>query len=147
MRPFVATTWADCFPDCPLDLLAAVTTELMVGTDPELAGPDRLFPIPRRTVQAEHRRTREIAGISGYTIHDHRHTAAVTLARVGIPLDRIQKQFGHKHITMAMRYAAFHPDYNDGGRYFELAGEGLGLAYLGGHLVGHPEIASVDASN
>lgn len=94
----------------------------------ELSGTDRLFRIKRRTIQAEHNRARDEAGIVEYTIHDHRHTAAVALARSGIPLPLLQKQLGHKHIEMTMKYAQFHPSYNDVAPHFAKMGEMLGLA-------------------
>ena len=84
----------------------------------QLSGTDHLFTIRRRSVQAEHTRTRKLVGIEGYTIHDHRHTAAVHLARAGMPLGLLKAQLGHKTIQMTMRYAQFHPDYNDVGGYF-----------------------------
>lgn len=93
-----------------------------------LSGVERLFTIPRRTVQKEHNRTRKLAGIAGgYTIHDHRHTAAVHLARAGMPLHLVQQQLGHTKIETTMRYARFHPDYTDVALYFERVGERLGL--------------------
>jgi integrase len=75
----------------------------------ELSGKDGLFTMKRRTVQAEHDRACALVGIHEYTIHDHRHTAAVALARAGMPLHILQSQLGHKHIEMTMKYAAFHP--------------------------------------
>lgn len=92
-----------------------------------LSGADPLFSIPRRTVQKEHNRACELAGIIDYTIHDHRHTAAVHLARAGLPLQLLQKQLGHATIQQTMRYADFHPDYSDVGRFFERVADGLGL--------------------
>ena len=92
-----------------------------------LRGTDRLFTIGRRIVQREHDRACLIAGIHEYTLHDHRHTAAVHLARAGIPLQLLQQQLGHKHIEMTMKYARFHPDYSDVAGYFDLVGEHLGL--------------------
>jgi len=91
------------------------------------SGTDPVFQIPRRTVQKEHGRACRIAGIIDYTIHDHRHTAAVHLARSGLPLDMLQKQLGHKHIQQTMKYAAFHPEYNDVGRFFDVVAERLGV--------------------
>ena len=58
-------------------------------------------------------------GIHGYTIHDHRHTAAVHLARSGMPLGLLQNQLGHATIAMTMKYATFHPKYADVGTYFD----------------------------
>ena len=69
------------------------------------SGIDLIFDIPRSTIQGEHKRACKLAGIHGYTIHDHRHTAAVHLARAGMPLDLLQKQLGHTTIQMTMRYA------------------------------------------
>jgi integrase len=93
-----------------------------------LSGEDRLFAMARRTVQKEHSRACQIAGIHDYTIHDHRHTAAVHLARAGMPLHLLQQQLGHARIDMTMRYARFHPEYGDVRTYFERVAEGLGLA-------------------
>ncbi|MFH1764905.1 MAG: site-specific integrase [Gemmatimonadota bacterium] len=92
-----------------------------------LRGTDRLFTIKRRTVQGEHPRACRIAGISDYRIHDHRHTCAVHLCKAGIPLNLLQQQLGHKHITMTMKYARFHPAYADVGGYFDAVGKTLGL--------------------
>lgn len=92
-----------------------------------LAGSDRLFTILRRTVQREHARACKLAGIGGYTIHDHRHTAAVALARAGMPLPLLQKQLGHRNVQTTMKYAGFNPDYSDVGRYFERVAESFGL--------------------
>ncbi len=97
----------------------------------ELAGTDRLFTMPRRTTQKEHSRACKLAGIHGYTIHDHRHTAAVHLARAGMPLNLLMRQLGHSTIKMTMRYAAFHPEYSDVEKYFERVGETLGLGSPG----------------
>ena len=98
-------------------------------------GTDPLFAIPRRTIQKEHTRACKLAGIHGYTIHDHRHTAAVHLARMGMPLNLLQQQLGHATIAMTMRYASLHPDYPDVGKHFEDAGERLGLAGSGNRTV------------
>jgi len=62
----------------------------------------------------------------GYTLHDHRHTAAVYLARAGMPLPQLAQQLGHATIAMTMRYARFHADYTDVGRYFDRVAEALG---------------------
>jgi len=94
----------------------------------DLSGTDPLFFIDRRTVQAEHNRACKLAGIPDYTIHDHRHTAAVHLARAGMPLHLLQQQLGHKHIEMTMKYARFHPDYSDVAGYFDRVGARLGLS-------------------
>lgn len=86
-----------------------------------------IFRIPRRTVQKEHDRARGRIGRPGYTIHDHRHTAAVHLARAGMPLHLLQEQLGHANVEQTMRYARFHPDYGDVAEYFDRVDERLGL--------------------
>ena len=93
------------------------------------SGTDPVFPIPRELARDEHKRACRIAGIAAYTMHDHRHTAAVHLARAGMPLHLLQQQLGHSTIAMTMRYARFHPNYGDVGRYFERVAEGLGVRH------------------
>ena len=58
---------------------------------------------------------------------------AVALARAGIPLHILQRQLGHKHIEMTMKYATFHPDYNDVAPHFERMGRMLGLYSANGY--------------
>lgn len=96
-----------------------------------LSGTDLIFSFKRKTVQQEHARACKIAGIVEYTIHDHRHTAAVSLARAGMPLHLLQRQLGHANITMTMRYAQFHPDYGDVSRYFDRVARTFGLSSTG----------------
>lgn len=107
------------------DWVAAALREHIAAS--HLSGPDRLFTMPRRTVQKEHNGACGIAEIHNYTIHDHRHTAAVHLARAGMPLNLLQEQLGHTRIDMTMRYARFHPAYGDVREYFEKVSEGLGV--------------------
>lgn len=90
-------------------------------------GTDPVITIPRRTVEKEHNRACEVAGIHDYPIHDHRHTTAVQLARSGMPLNLIQRKLGHTRIEQTKRYARFHPEYGDVGKYFEDVEERLGL--------------------
>lgn len=87
-----------------------------------------IFQVPRRTVQKEHNQARRRIGRPGYTIHDHRHTAAVHLARAGMPLHLLQQQLGHANVEQTMRYARFHPDYGDVAEYFDRVDERLGMA-------------------
>lgn len=99
---------------------------------------DRLFDIPRRTVQKEHRRVcdelekRRVLGTSsrteGYTIHDHRHTAAVHLARAEMPLDLLQGQLGHSTLNETMKYAKYHPTYSHRHPYLERMEANLGFS-------------------
>ncbi len=92
-----------------------------------LSGNDHLFRFARTTTQKEHARACGIGGLSGYTIHDHRHTAAVHLARAGMPLHLLQQQLGHANISQTMRYAQFHLSYSDVADYFDRVSESLGL--------------------
>ncbi len=102
---------------------------LRVHVDSEgLSGTDRLFTFPQRTVQREHSRACKLAGIINYTIHDHKHTAAVALSRAGMPLHLLQQQLGHSAIAMTMRYARFHPDYGDVNQYFERVADLYGVS-------------------
>src|SRR3989441_6571674 len=55
-----------------------------------------------------------------------RHTAAVYLAPAGMPLPQLAQQLGHATIAMTMRYARFHADYTDVGRYFDRVARALG---------------------
>ena len=109
-----------------------------------VSGRDLIFTIPRRTVQAEPSRACNLAGIFDYTIHDHKHTAAVALARAGIPLNLLQRQLGHKHIAMTMRYAQFHPDYSDTSIYFDRVGAKFGLL-TPGNSSGNTPVAPLGA--
>jgi hypothetical protein len=68
-----------------------------------------------------------LVGLHEYTIHDHRHTAAVALARAGMPLHILRKLPGHKHVEMTKKCAAFHPGYNEVAPHFERMGRMLGL--------------------
>ncbi|UCF18825.1 MAG: site-specific integrase [Gemmatimonadota bacterium] len=93
----------------------------------ELSGTDRIFTIPYDTCYDEHKRACKLAGIVNYTIHDHRHTAAVALARSGMPLHMLAEQLGHATIQMTMRYAKFNPDYGDVSPYFQRVAQSFGL--------------------
>lgn len=110
-------------------------------------GADRVFQIPRRTVQKEHDTARKRIGRPDYTIHDHRHTAAVQLAKSGLPLNLLQKQLGHSDISQTMRYAEFHPSYGDVAPFFERMGERLGLAESGDKSGDTEDSASREAEN
>jgi integrase len=93
-----------------------------------LSGTDRVFTIPYDTCYDEHKRACKLAGIVNYTIHDHRHTASVALARSGMPLHMLAEQLGHTTIQMTMRYAKFNPDYGDVSPYFHRVAESFGLS-------------------
>ncbi len=92
-----------------------------------LSGTDRLFAIPRRVVQREHHRARTLAGIDlDYSVKDHRHSFAVSVARVGMPLPQIAQQLGHTDIKVTMIYARFSPSYSDNAPYFDAVAQSLG---------------------
>lgn len=91
------------------------------------SGTDPVFTWPRGTIRKEHYRACRIAGIAKYTMHDHRHTAAVHLSRVGMPLHLVQKQLGHATIAMTMKYAEFNPEYGDVTTYFERVAGAFGV--------------------
>lgn len=101
-------------------------------------GPDgRLFPHVRRDVQDAHSEACEAAKIEDYMAHDHRHTYAVSMARAGMPLGILQQQLGHKTIAMTMRYASFHPDYQDTAPYEAKVAKQYGFgAAEGGDSIG-----------
>ena len=103
-----------------------------------------IFQVPRRTVQKEHDRARKRIGRSGYTIHDHRHTAAVHLARAGMPLHLLQQQLGHANVEQTMRYARFNPEYGDVAEYFDRVGADLGSGAGSGHSLGHTPAEETD---
>jgi integrase len=84
--------------------------------------------VPYDTVCDEHKRACKLAGIHDYTLHDHRHTAAVSLCRAGLPLNMIQQQLGHKSLKMTERYAKFNTSYSDAHPYFGRVAESFGLA-------------------
>ena len=104
-----------------------------------LAGDDLLFRMPRRTAQKEHTRACKLAGIHRYTIHDHRHTFGVHMARSGMPLHLLQEQLGHARIETTLRYSRFHPAYSDVGHYYEDVAGRLGLTP---HSAPHPRTQS-----
>jgi integrase len=93
-----------------------------------LSGTDPIFTIPYDTVYDEHKRACKLAGIHDYTTHDHRHTAAVSLVRAGMPLNILAQQLGHKTIKMTMRYATYNTAYADAAPYFGRVAESYGLA-------------------
>jgi hypothetical protein len=47
------------------------------------------------------------------------------MARIGMPIPQLQRQLGHKHITVTMRYAEFHLEYSDNAPYFDAWGQAL----------------------
>ena len=125
VRPVFVPRWA-------AEAVAAhVEAEGASDTDP-------VFTILRRSVQSEHTRACKLAGIHDYVLHDHRHSAAVALARAGMPLHLLQAQLGHKHIEQTLKYARFNPEYADVSKYFERVGDRFGLAGPGNRSSNRP---------
>ena len=74
------------------------TIELMRGYDDEL-----VFGLKSQTLDAMFRKYRERAGLSGFTFHDSRHTAATRMAQILNVLD-LCKVFGWTNATRALTY-------------------------------------------
>jgi integrase len=103
-------------------------------TESGLTGHDRLFTSHRRALHHAHSKAVANAGLPHHTLHDFRHTAAVLLAREGMPIPLIQRQLGHKRIETTMVYAEFHPAYGDVERYFDKVDSHLGGDNRGGSV-------------
>ncbi|HEY9103218.1 site-specific integrase [Chitinimonas sp.] len=82
----------------PLSRRALRVVEKMRGYDETL-----VFGLKGQVLDALFRKYRERAGLSGFTFHDSRHTAATMLARKLDVLD-LCKMFGWKNPKMAMVY-------------------------------------------
>lgn len=82
----------------PLTSAARRTIELMRGYDDEL-----VFGLKSQTLDAMFRKYRERAGLSGFTFHDSRHTAATRMAQILNVLD-LCKVFGWTNATRALTY-------------------------------------------
>lgn len=104
--------WGDVFPthcrlhitkngsarDVPLSRRARAHIEKMRGFDPAL-----VFGLKSQSLDAMFRKYRQRAGLSGFTFHDSRHTAATMMARKIGALD-LCKMFGWKNTKMALVY-------------------------------------------
>lgn len=88
---------------------------------------DPLFDLGRRTVQREHNTACTNAKIPDYTVHDHRHTAAVHLAKAGTPMHLIRDILGHRHLKSTERYAKYSPTDLELEPYVSRLGQRLGL--------------------
>lgn len=84
--------------DVPLTLKAMRLVERMRGFDDKM-----VFGLKSQTLDALFRRARDRAGLSGFTFHDSRHTAATWLARALDVLD-LCKVFGWSNPAQAMVY-------------------------------------------
>lgn len=84
--------------DVPLTPVAHRCIELMRGFDDEL-----VFGMKPQTLDALFRRARDRAGLSGFTFHDARHTAATVLAQRIHVLD-LCRIFGWKNTKRALTY-------------------------------------------
>lgn len=84
--------------DVPLSVTARRTIERMKGWDDDL-----VFGLKTQTLDALFRRARERAGLSGFTFHDARHSAATRLAQRLHVLD-LCRMFGWASTTRALTY-------------------------------------------
>lgn len=112
-------TWDQVFPthcrlpitkngkprDVPLSYKAKRRLEQMRGWDTEF-----VFAVKPATLDAIFRRYRDRAGLSGFTFHDSRHTAATWMAKK-IDVLTLCKVFGWRDPKMAMVY--FNPKAED----------------------------------
>jgi integrase len=96
----------------PVPLPACVVKELRARTKYMEPG-DRVFRLARRTTQKEHRRACRQAKIPDYRIHDHRHTAAVSLAQSGVNMVLLQQQLGHGSQEQTSKYAWYQATQDD----------------------------------
>lgn len=91
--------------DVPLTQSAVRVIEMARGFDEE-----RIFGLKPQTLDALFRRARDRAGLSGFTFHDARHTAATRLAQRLHVLD-LCKVFGWKQTSRALTY--YNPSASD----------------------------------
>ncbi len=63
------------------------------------------YPIGREMYKLISREMFKLAGINGYCIHGHRHTAATWMYAKTKDLVAVQMLLGHRTIVMARRYA------------------------------------------
>lgn len=82
----------------PLTPAARRLVDMLQGFDADL-----VFGLKVQTLDAFFRRARDRAGLSGFTFHDSRHTAATRLAQRLHVLD-LCKVFGWKQATRALTY-------------------------------------------
>jgi integrase len=93
--------------DVPLSLAARRIVERMRGYHPE-----SVFNLTTAKVAQEFAKARRTAGLSGFTFHDARHTAATRIGMSGkLTLQQMCAVFGWKDPKMAMVY--FNPKASD----------------------------------
>lgn len=84
--------------DVPFSPVAKRLIERMKGWDEET-----VFGITPKTLDVLFRRAKETAGVSGFTFHDARHTAATRLARQ-LSVFELCRMFGWKRMDQALTY-------------------------------------------
>jgi integrase len=70
-----------------------------------LIQPDDIVPLVANTFWIQMHKLFQKLGIEGYTIHDHRHTAATRLLRATGNIEIVRKFLGHTDIRTTLRYA------------------------------------------
>jgi integrase len=90
----------------PKEVHLNVFAQEVLASIPQGRHEDRLFPdmTPEAVSMAFHR-VCEGLGISDIRLHDLRHTFATWLRQLGIELDVIASQLGHRDLRMTKRYA------------------------------------------
>lgn len=93
--------------DVPLSSKARIVFELARGFDSDL-----VFGMSSQTLDALFRRARAKAGLSGFTFHDSRHTAATWIGKSGkLNIMEFCKVFGWRDTRHALVY--FNPSVSD----------------------------------
>lgn len=91
------------------------TTRGMLATAREMALTDYVIEYggePVKSIKNGFKSKVETSGLKDVTPHVLRHTAAVHLAKAGVPMERISQYLGHSNTSVTERvYARFAPDH------------------------------------
>ena len=92
-------------------------------------GSDPLFPFRPRELRAAWEAIRVAAELNDGEVvwHTFRHTYGVHCAKAGMPIQKLPKQLGHKHINMTQKYAEYLPTEDEMRGYMDAAGLALGV--------------------
>lgn len=91
------------------DALIKHLTKLEHGPNDQLLFPSPTNPLKPICIKGAYSRAVANAGITSYTFHDNRHTAASYMAKNGTSLLLLAEIFGWKSLEMAKRYAYLQP--------------------------------------